>query len=103
MDRELLSAQEAARRLGISVTSLYDWLGQSDRGLLVIRGQSVAVDYYQGGPQGQGRIRIDAAEVERIKELMRVHPQPSPVRPPPLRQSTFPGITVKLGRPNAIP
>jgi hypothetical protein len=103
MDSELLSAQEAARWLGISVTSLYDWLGQSDRGLLIIRGQSVTVDYYQAGPQGQGRIRIEAAEVERIKELMRVRPQPIPVRHPPIRRATFPGITVALGRPNDRP
>jgi len=98
-----LPTKEASRRLGISVTSLYDWLGQSDRGLLVIRGQSVTIDYYQAGPQGQGRIRIEAAEVERIKELIRVRPHPIPVRRPPIRHATFPGITVTLGRPNDRP
>jgi hypothetical protein len=97
---DLLSVKEAARRLGLSVVSLYDWLGQSDRGLLVIRGQSVTIGYFQGGPQGQGRIRIESSEVERIKELMRVHPQRLELRRPRSCLDTFPGITVKLGRPN---
>jgi hypothetical protein len=103
MVAESLSAQEAAKRLGISASSLYDWLGQSDRGLLVIRGQAVTIDYFQGGPQGQGRIRIEAAEVERVKELMRVRPQPTALRRPPIRRTAFPGITVTLGRPNDRP
>ena len=99
MTRELLTTREAAAQVGLSVTSFYDWLGQSDRGLLVIRGQPVTIEYFQGGPQGQGRIRIEAAEVERIRELMRVHPQHAkPVRRPVPRQA-FPGITVPLGRP----
>ncbi|MBW3598413.1 MAG: DNA-binding protein [Planctomycetes bacterium] len=86
--------------MGVSVTTLYEWLGNSDRGLLVIRGRRVSIDYLQGGPQGQGRIRIELTEVERIKELMRVRAQPSPPRRPPVRRNTFPGITVKLGRPD---
>ena len=101
MSDEVLNTHEAAQRLGASVTTLYDWLGQSDRGLLVIRGQSVTIEYFQGGPQGQGRIRIEAAEVERIRELMRVHPQHAkPVRRPMPRQA-YPGITVSLGRPGS--
>jgi hypothetical protein len=100
MDEKLLSAREAARRLGIAVTSLYDWLGQSDRGLLVIRGQPVIIDYLQGGSQGQGRIRIEAGEVDRLKNLMRVRPQPATPRRPPIPQISFPGITVPLGRPD---
>jgi hypothetical protein len=100
MSDELLSSREAARRLGITVTTFYDWLGQSDRGLLVIRGQRVSIHYLQGGPQGQGRIRIEAAEVERLKSLMRVHPEPLVPRRPRIRQDTFPGITVPLGRPD---
>jgi hypothetical protein len=44
MPNDLLDPREAAHRLEISVTSLYDWLGQSDRGLLMIRGQSVTID-----------------------------------------------------------
>ncbi len=100
MAEELLTAQEAARRLGLAVTTLYDWLGQSDRGLLLIRGQPVTVRYLQAGPQGQGRIRLEAGEVERLKELMRVRPQRTVPRPPPLRPEAFPGITVKLGRPD---
>jgi hypothetical protein len=100
---DLLSACQAARRLGVSVTTLYDWLGLSDHGLLIIRGQPVTVEYFQGGPQGQGRIRIEASEVERIIELMRVHPQRArPVRRPVPRQA-FPGITVPLGRPDGHP
>ncbi len=99
-ETDLLSPAQAGCRLGISVTTLYDWLGMSDKGLLVIRGQSVTIDYFQGGPQGQGRIRIEAAEVERVRELMRVRPQHlKPVRQRIPRQS-FPGITVPLGRPD---
>src|SRR5689334_23604664 len=68
----LASAREAALRLGVTATTLYAWLGLSDRGLLVIRGHSVTIEYFQSGPRGQGRIRIDLAEVERLKDLMRV-------------------------------
>jgi hypothetical protein len=99
MADEFLTPREAARRLGISVTTLYDWLGLSDRGLLVIRGQPIAVDYFQGGPQGQGRIRIEAGEIARLNELMRVRPQRIIPRAAPVRQQIFPGITVPLGRP----
>ena len=74
MDDELLSTEESARRLGITAATLYDWLGRSDCGLLVIRGQQTAINYLQGGEKGQGRIKIAASEVERIKELMRVRP-----------------------------
>ena len=100
MFEELLSAKEAARRLGLAVTSLYDWLGQSDRGLLLLRGQPVTIAYFQGGAQGQGRIRMEATEVERLRDLMRVRPQPVRSRRPPTRPETFPGITVPLGRPD---
>ena len=58
MPEELLSAREAARRLGVVVTTLYDWLGRSDRGRLVLRGRAVSVHYFQGGAQGQGRMLI---------------------------------------------
>jgi hypothetical protein len=102
MPDQLLSAKEAARRLGISVLSLYDWLSQSDRGLLVIRGQHVTVAYYQGGPQGAGRIRIDSNEVERLLELMRVRPQNGPYQRRPNGRTSFPGITVRLGRPDGV-
>ncbi len=100
MDNELLSAQEAARRLGITALTLYDWLGKSDYGLLMIRGQGVVIDYLQGGAMGQGRIKIAAGEVERIKDLMRARPQQVAVRRPRLRRESFPGITVPLGRPS---
>jgi hypothetical protein len=99
MAEELLSAQEAARRLGMAVTTLYDWLGKSNRGLLVVRGARVTVSYLQGGPQGQGRIKLTAGEVERLKDLMRVRPQRPAPRQPPVRSHQFPGITVPLGRP----
>jgi hypothetical protein len=99
MTDELLSTSEAARRLGIAATSLYDWLAQSDAGTLVIRGQQVTVDYLQGGAKGQGRIKIDVREVERLKDLMRVHPHPSHQRRLPTRQESYPGITVTLGCP----
>jgi len=96
---ELLTATAAAARLGITVTTLYDWLGRSRTGALEIRGQKVAIQYLQGGARGQGRIRIEAAEVERLRDLMRVRPQTvaSVVRRP--RTISWPGITVPLGRP----
>jgi hypothetical protein len=100
MPDELLSAKEAARRLAMAVTTLYDWLGQSDRGLLLLRGQPVTIQYLQGGPAGQGRIRIQASEVERLKDLLRVRPHPIRPRRPPSRPDSFPGITVVLGRPD---
>ena len=100
MDDELLDVREAAHRLGIRAATLYDWLGQSDYGLFEIRGQRVTVDYFQGGPRGQGRIRIEAGEVARLKELMRVKPTVAPVRRTPIPRTSFPGITVKLGHPD---
>ena len=103
MPDELLTAREAASRLGITVTTLYDWLGLSDQGLLVIRGQSVGIQYFQGGPRGQGRIRIEAAEVERIRGLMCVHPQHARPGPRTVPRQGFPGITVTLGHPNDHP
>ncbi len=95
----LLPAPTAATRLGISVTTLYDWLGQSDRGVLVIRGQRATIEYFQGGPRGQGRIQIEAVELDRLRELMRVHPQRAIPRQLPVRRDHFPGIKVPLGRP----
>jgi hypothetical protein len=100
MAEPLLPPAEVACRLGVTVATLYDWLGRSDRGLLVIRGRAVTVDYLQGGPRGQGRIRMEAREVERLKDLMRVRPAPAPPRREPVGPSAgFPGITVPLGRP----
>lgn len=101
MSGELLSSQEAARRLGISVTSLYDWLARSRRGEFRLRGQPFTINYLQGGSQGQGRIRMEESEVERIKEAMRVHPLPKLPRRLPRTTSHFPGITVPLGRPDS--
>jgi len=79
---------------------LYGWLGDSDRGLLMIRGNPVTVNYFQGGPSGQGRIQIESSEIERLRELMRVTPQAYVPRRPPVRPTAFPGITVPLGRPD---
>jgi hypothetical protein len=102
MPEDLLTAAEAAHRLGVTVTTLYDWLGQSDRGLLVIRGRPVTIGYFQGGPRGQGHIRIESFEVARVRELMRVHPTPLRPRRPPARPVSYPGITVPLGRPETF-
>jgi len=98
-ENDLLTTQNAAQRLGISRAGLYDWLAQSDAGTLVIRGQPVTIEYFQGGPRGQGRIKIEAREVERLKELMRVRPRPVRQRRPPTRRQHYPGITVELGDP----
>ena len=98
--QELLTAREAARRLGIATASLYDWLAQSDVGALAIRGQAVTVEYFQGGAKGQGRIRIEAREVERLRDLMRVRPHAPVERRPPPPLHRYPGINAKLGRPD---
>jgi hypothetical protein len=99
MSDELLLARDVAKGLRMSITSLYGWLGMSDRGLLFIRGQQVTIRYFQGGPNGQGRIMIESSEVDRIKDAMRVQPQWTAPRSPFVRRDVFPGITVKLGRP----
>ena len=100
MTNDLQSADEAAHLLGISRTTLYDWLGKSDRGLLVIRGETVTIDYFQSGRKGQGRIQIEAQEIHRIRELMRVRPERVTIRRTPIRKNSYPGITVPLGRPS---
>jgi hypothetical protein len=102
MSDALLTAADAAKRLGMSVATLYDWLGQSDRGLLIIRGQRVTIDYLQSGAKGQGRIQIEPEEVLRLKELLRVRPQPHYQRRPPVHQKSYPGITVPLGTPTGV-
>jgi len=96
---ELLTAAAAATRLGVTVTTFYDWLGRSRIGELEIRGQRVTIDYFQGGGKGQGRIRIEAREVDRLRDLMRVRPQPAIFRARPVKQANWPGIHVPLGRP----
>lgn len=96
---ELLTAAAAAARLGVTVTTFYDWLGRSRIGDFEIRGQRVTIDYLQGGGKGQGRIRIEAREVDRLRELMRVRPQTVVIRAPSVKQTAWPGIHVPLGRP----
>ena len=96
---DLLSSNEASCRLGISRATMYDWLSQSDAGTLVIRGRRVTIDYLQGGARGQGHIKIEAKEVERLRDLMRVRPCPKGTRRPAKQTLSYPGITVKLGRP----
>ena len=100
MSDYLLSTSEAAHRLGISRATMYQWLADSDAGTLVIRGQPVTIDYLQGGTKGQGRIKIDAREVERLREAMRVQPRPVRQRRPPRKRHHYPGITVELGDPD---
>lgn len=99
MSDELLTAAVAARRLGISPATFYSWLGDSDYGLLKIRGRPVTIDYLQGGPQGAGKIGIEVREVERLRELMRVRAQQRIARRPAIAPKSFPGIHVPLGRP----
>ncbi len=99
MESNLQTTQKAAQWLGISKATFYDWLAQSDAGTLVIRGQPVTIDYYQGGPRGQGRIKIETAEIERLRELMRVRPNFRSQRRPPRRAGHYPGIYVELGDP----
>lgn len=99
MTLELLTPAEAAHRLGVSVTTLYDWLGRSRRNLLEIHGQLVTIEFFQTGAKAQGRIRIPAVEIERLQELMRVKPRSAPTRRPPIRRESYPFITVPLGYP----
>lgn len=99
---QLLNVRESAAALGIKPATLYDWLGRSDRGLLVIRGQAVTIQYFQGGAAGQGRILLEYAEILRLRELMRVRPCPVAPRRVPAPATPFPGITVPLGRPRQL-
>lgn len=99
MPAELLNTKESARRLGVGVGQLYELLRLSNAGELRFCGQAVTIDYYQGGPRGQGRIRIGADEIERLLELMRVRPRALSPRRPLVRRPAYPGITVELGRP----
>ncbi|WP_231740541.1 helix-turn-helix domain-containing protein [Thalassoglobus neptunius] len=97
----LLTSQQAADALGISVLTLYDWLGQSDVGEFEIRGEAVTVEYYQGGHKGQGRIRIDETEICRLLSLMKSQPKPQRRRQIPKKNAApFQHITAKLGRPD---
>ena len=91
---------EAAQRLGISTATLYDWLSQSDAGTFMIRGQPTTIRYYQGGRKGQGRIKIDRQELDRLLSLMMVSPKTTPSRRPPRKQTSFQHITTKPGRPD---
>lgn len=100
MSSPLLSTQVAAKRLGVSVATLYDWLARSNAGEFMLRGRHFTIDYYQGGARGQGRIQIEETEIERLREAMRVHPQPIRQRRPSVRIQHYPGITVPLGRPD---
>jgi len=97
---EMLTPKQAASRLGVTATTLYDWLGQSRRGFFVLRGQPVTVEFYQTGAKGQGRILIPVPEIARLKELMRVPVERTRTRRPPVRLDRFPGITGPLGRPD---
>jgi hypothetical protein len=78
---------------------LYDWLSQSNVGQFILHGQSVTIAYLQGGANGQGKILIEPGEVDRLKDMMRVGPSRAPARRSPAPTKSFPGITVKLGRP----
>jgi hypothetical protein len=100
MSGELLTSEEAAAALGISVLTLYDWLAQSDAGTFAIRGRPITIDYFQGGRRGQGRIKLAVAEIERLREAMRVHPNAPLPRRSPVETQRFPGIRVPLGKPS---
>jgi hypothetical protein len=97
---ELLDPTAAALRLGITRTTLYDWLGLSRRNLLEIHGRRATIEFFQTGAKAQGRIRIESREVERIKELMRIVPTAAPVRRLLVARTTYPHINVPLGRPD---
>lgn len=102
MPTHRLTAQEAADALGIRVVTLYDWLSQSDAGEFVLRGESVTIQYYQGGRRGQGRIQIEHQEIERLLGLMQVSPKAHVPRKWPTKQPIFQHITARLGRPEDL-
>ena len=102
MPDELLTVDEAARRLGVTRTTLYGWLGLSRRSLLAFHGRPATIEFFQTGPKGQGRIQIDAKEIERVMDLMRVKPLTVRQRRSPVPRRTFPHITVPLGRPGDL-
>ncbi len=99
MNHQLLSSDEAAQSLGIRVLTLYDWLKQSDAGEFQIRGKGVTIAYFQGGRRGQGRIKIDRQEIERLLNLMRVQPRRENRRRIPSAKRSPHYITTPLGRP----
>ena len=94
-----LSSNHTAKRLGISRTTLYDWLSQSDSGCFVICGVPVSINYYQTGRRGQGRIQIEAAEIERLLSLMKVSPNPKQLLRTTRKKASLTHITATLGRP----
>jgi hypothetical protein len=100
MPEDFLTAAESASRLGVTRATMYAWLGLSRRNLLEIRGQRVTIEFFQTGAKGQGRIRLDAREVERIREFLRVKPTAAPERRPSVPRRTFPHISVPLGHPH---
>lgn len=100
MDVDFLNSADAAIALGVSVFTLYDWLAQSDNGEFEIRGQPTTISYLQGGKRGQGRIRIEREEVQRLLQLMRVKAKPKTARRPPRKRIAYPCISAKLGLPD---
>ena len=99
MNAELLNTTEAARRLGISRATFYQWLADSDSGTFALQGRPVSIQYFQGGRRGQGRIQIEATELARLRKLMQVRPRHIRQRRPPQKRHAYPGITVELGDP----
>jgi hypothetical protein len=65
----------------------------------MIRGAAVTIEYFQSGRRGQGRIHLEAREVERLRDLLRVRPQKPILRRTPVNRHLYPGISVELGRP----
>ncbi|MBI1311624.1 helix-turn-helix domain-containing protein [bacterium] len=100
MLHDLLTTKGAAEALGISVPTLYDWLGQSRSGEFQLRGLPVQIEYYQSGRRGQGRIRIPEREVKRLLNLMKAEPRPPAIRRSPSPKALLQHITTTPGRPD---
>ena len=100
MRHELLSCGEAAAVLGLSKSTLYDWLSQSDAGDFVVRGKPTTIHYFQGGRKGQGRIKIAESEVNRLLSLMAVSPRSISYRKTPRPKGSLQHITTNPGRPD---
>lgn len=97
--RRLLTPTQAAAALGIERTTFYGWIGLARRGLLILRGRRFELAFRQTGAAGQGRILIEAGEIERLQDHLLVRPQLVIERRPRTPTREFPGIHVPLGRP----
>ena len=100
MPSDLLNAREAAQRLGISVHTLYGWLSASSKGRLEIHNRPLSINYFQTGRRGQGRIKIESQEIDRLLLLMQPKPESTARRKRSKAAPALQHITTPLERPD---